>query len=85
VFDALYLHLEKAHSIPKDEVPDKLETFCSTLEKTFGLPSSRTICRAIARRLFAKLGFVFINHPGRTLLEYVDEAKIKLRETEGRP
>jgi len=80
VVEALYVHLQKVHSIPKDEVPYKLETLCSVLERTFGLSSSRTICKAIARRLFAKLGLTFINNPRKTLLEYVEEAKIELRE-----
>jgi hypothetical protein len=80
VVDALYLHLQKVHSIPKDQVLYKLETLCSTLEKTFGLLSSRIICKGIARRLFAKLGLTYISNPDRTLLEYVEQAKMKVRE-----
>ena len=82
VVDALYLHLQKVHSISKDEVPCKLEILCSTLERTFGRPGSMTICKAIARRLFAKLDLTFTNSPNRTFLEYVEDAKIKLRDRE---
>lgn len=80
VADALYLHLQKAHNVTKDEVPCKLDIFCSTLENTFGLPSSRTISKVIARKFFVKLGFSFINNSSRTLIEYVEEAETKLRD-----
>jgi hypothetical protein len=80
VADALYLHLQTAHSIPRDEVPYKIEPLCSTLNKIFGASGTTTICKAIARRLFLKLGLTFSDRPPRTLLEYVEEAKIRNRE-----
>jgi hypothetical protein len=80
VADALYVYLQKVHSIPKDEIVCKPEALCSVLEKTFGFPSSMTICRAIAKRLYAKLDLVFYDNPGRTLLQYLEEAEIKLGE-----
>jgi hypothetical protein len=75
VVEALYVHLQKVHSISKNEVPDRLEALSSALEKTFGLPSSRTIGRAIARRFFVKLGLAFTNNLTRTLLDYVEDAR----------
>ena len=80
VTDALYLFLQKAHSISKDDVPHKLETLSATLEKTFGVAGSRTITKAIAKNLYSKLGLSFSNDPSRTLLEYVEAAKVKLAE-----
>jgi hypothetical protein len=80
VVDALYVHLQKIHSVSRDEVPCKIETLCAALEKTFGVPSSRIISKVIARRLYAKLGLPFTDNPSRTLLEYVEEAKIKLQD-----
>jgi len=82
VVNALYSHLEEAHSISKDEIPNRLEALVSTLEQIFGGPSSRTISKAIAKKLYAKLELTFPDvhdNPGRTLLEYVEDAKIKLR------
>ena len=80
VVEALYFHLKKFHSLPKEQVPQKLETLNLTLERTFGQPTSRTIGKAIAKRLYAKLEFNFPRHnnPGLTLLDYVEEAKKKL-------
>jgi hypothetical protein len=83
VVDALYVHLQTVHSISRDEVPYRLETLFSTLEKTFGLPGSKTICKAVARKFYAKLGLPFIDYPGRTLLEHIEAAKVKLRGTDG--
>lgn len=80
VVDALYLHLQKVYSISRDKVPYKLEILSSTLEKILGVPSSRTICKAIAGTFFGKLGLTFFSNPGLTLREYVEEAKMKLRE-----
>ncbi len=82
VVNALYSHLERVHSISKDEMPYRLETLFSTLETIFGGPSSRTISKAIAKKLYAKLGLTFPDihdNPSRTLLEYVEDAKIKSR------
>jgi hypothetical protein len=80
VVDALYTHLQKVHSIPKNEIVCQPETLCSVLEKTFGFPSSRTICKAIAKRLYAKLQLAFYDNRGLTFPQYVEEAEIKLGE-----
>lgn len=82
VVDALYLHLETTHSIPRNEIPYNIETLCSTLQKIFGPSGMSTISRAIARRLFIKLGLTFPDGPPRTLPDYLEEAKIRKREGE---
>jgi hypothetical protein len=80
VVDALYAHLQTFHSIARDEVPCRLDTLMTTLEKTFG-SSARIITKAIARKFYLKLGLEFTDNPSHTLLEYVDEAKIKLQNS----
>jgi hypothetical protein len=79
VVDALYGHLQAIYSISRDEVPYRLDTLFTTLEKTFGVPSSQIITKAIARKFYLKLGLEFTANPSHTLLEYVDEAKMKLQ------
>lgn len=79
VVDALYAHLQTFHSISRDEVPYRLDTLLTTLEKLFGA-SSQTITNAIARKIYLKLGLEFTGKPSDTLLEYVDEAKRKLQD-----
>jgi hypothetical protein len=81
VIDALYAHLQTIYSISRDEVPYRLDTLFTTLEKIFGVRSSQTITKAIARKFYLKLGLEFIGNPSRTLLEYVDEAKMKLQNS----
>jgi len=80
VVDALYAHLQAIYSVSRDEVPYRLDTLLTTLEKIFGT-SSQTITKAIARKFYLNLGLEFTGNPRRTLLEYVDEAKIKLQNS----
>ena len=80
IVDALYLHLEKAHSVPKNDLPHKIETLCSTLNGVFGASGTATISKAIARKLFAKLELIFPIGPSRTLSDYVEEARVRSRE-----
>jgi hypothetical protein len=83
VVDSLYLHLQTVHSISRDEVPSKLGISVSILEGVFGVKGSRTICKAIARNLYTKLGLEFFDFPGRSFLEYVERAKIKFKKNQG--
>jgi hypothetical protein len=80
VVDALYAHLQTFHSISRDEVPYRLDTLFTTLEKLFGA-GAQTITKAIVRKFYLKLGLKFTGYPSRTLLEYVDEAKMKLQNS----
>lgn len=80
VVKALYSYLQAAHAISRAEVPYRLDTLSSVLEQTFGGPSSATICRAIARKFYATLDLTFSDNPGRSLVEYVETAKINLAQ-----
>jgi hypothetical protein len=80
VVDALYAHLQSFHHISRDEIPHRLDTLLTTLEKIFGA-SSQIITKTIARRFYFKLGLEFTGNPSHTLLEYVDEAKMKLQNS----
>jgi hypothetical protein len=84
VVDALYTHLETFHLISRNELPNRLETLFSALEKIFGTRGSQTITKAIARKFYLKLGLGFTNNPTHTLVEYVDEAKMKLQISQSR-
>ena len=77
VNDALYLHLWRVHMVSRNDTPYRLEILCSTLEKVLGR-GSKIVCKLIARRLYAKLGLTFFDNPTLTLIDYVEEAKIKL-------
>ena len=81
VVDALYTHLQTNYSISRNDVPYRLDTLYTTLEKIFGVRSSQTITKAIARKFYLNLGLEFTGNPSRTLLEYVEEAKMKLQNS----
>jgi bifunctional DNA-binding transcriptional regulator/antitoxin component of YhaV-PrlF toxin-antitoxin module len=81
VVDALFAHLQTIYSISRDEVPYRLDTLLTALEKIFGVPSSQTITKAIAKKFYLKMGLEFTGNPSRTLLEYVDGAKMKLQNS----
>jgi len=81
VVDALYVRLQTNHSISRDEVPYRLDTLFAILEKILGVRSSQTIAKAIARKVYLKLGLEFTGNPSHTLLEYVDQAKMKLQNS----
>jgi len=79
VLDALYDHLQIFHSIARDQVPDSLDTLLNALVQIFGDRGAETITKAVAKKLFFRLGIEFTDKPSRTLLEYVDQAKMKLK------
>jgi AbrB family looped-hinge helix DNA binding protein len=81
VVEALYVHLQTTYFVSRDEVPHRLDALLTALEKIFGVRSSQTISKAIAKKFYLKLGLEFTGNPSHTLLEYVDEAKMKLQES----
>jgi hypothetical protein len=60
--------------VSRNDLPTKVNLLCSALDSTFE-DSSITIQRAIARRLFAKLGLDFVPIEGVGLPEYLREAR----------
>jgi len=71
---ALHLNLKNKRSICREEIPDNIPTLCAVLEKYFG-PGARTIGRAIARRLYSKLGLEFSIKDNYQLTNYVEDAR----------
>jgi hypothetical protein len=78
VAEALYKRLETNYSISKDEIPYRLEALLSTLKNTFGA-SAKILEKAIAKKFYSRLGLDFSNAPQRTLIDYVEQAKLTLQ------
>jgi hypothetical protein len=72
----IFEHLEKFHSVKKDEVPSRLDMLLLALKTNFGSSSSQVIGKAIARRFYSQLGLEFSDNPQRTLIGYVENAKL---------
>jgi hypothetical protein len=64
VVDALCAHLQTFHSITRDDLLYRVDTLFTTLEKTFDVPSSQTISKAIARKIHITLGLEVTDNPG---------------------
>jgi hypothetical protein len=56
--EAIYDHLERNYSIDRENIPKNLQKFFELLEETFGR-GSKTIGKAVIRKLFEKLGWEF--------------------------
>ena len=78
VLQALREELRTKHSVSSDELPYRMTTIYDVLERKFGVKGAKTIGPLIAERFYRKLGIPFHNHEGYRLLDYVEEARIKL-------
>jgi hypothetical protein len=75
VLEALHQHLRELYDVIPDEVPYRLETLFEVLEYTFGVTSTKTIGRAIARDFYARIGLRFTETENYSLRDYVEQAK----------
>jgi hypothetical protein len=80
VTESIFAHLKATHNISKEDVPNSLNLLTSTLEMTFG-SSAKIVGKAIAKRLYARLGLEFSNDHRRTLVDYVEQAKMARRSS----
>ena len=77
---AVYDALEKHHSIARNQIPERLDDFALALERCFGVAPSKTMGKVIVKRLYSKLGLVFVDETDWRLPDYVREAKRKMNE-----
>jgi len=75
VRESIYNHLEKNRSIARSEIPHHLDEFFKVFERTFGVASKKVIERAIARKVYSKLGWGFQPIRGFELTDYLDRIK----------
>ncbi len=71
---AVYQYLSTICSLPRDDIPERVEDFAVGLKK--GLRgASKVIERLILRKLFQRLGSTFREAPDLDFIDYVEEAK----------
>jgi hypothetical protein len=73
-------NLKQHHSISPSEWPDHLDLLLGFLRSCLGSAAERTLGRAIAKRLYWKLGMEFADNPSYTLFDYLEKAKLKISE-----
>ena len=75
--EAIYDHLERNYLAARNEIPDRLPDLLIVLDETFGR-GSRTIGKVIAKKLYTKLGWEFVDMPSYGLEDYLKAARERL-------
>jgi hypothetical protein len=79
--EAVFEHLERNCLLTREEIPNRLADFFGLMDETFG-KGSKTIARVIAKRLYSKLGWEYVEIPSYEFEDYVRVARDRLdRET----
>jgi hypothetical protein len=79
VKERLYRYLEARSGIVRGMLPSRLDDLASVLSIIFGPKANLVLARAIAKRLYSKLGIRFIEKPDYTLLNYFRDARIQMQ------
>jgi hypothetical protein len=75
--EAIFDYLERTYLIGRNEITKSLGDFFCVLDETFGR-GSRTIGKAIAKRLYSKLNWEFVDCAGYDLTDYLSNIKSRL-------
>lgn len=78
ILQATYRFLANQCGITREHIPSRLDEFDAALLRMFGVGGS-TLSRAIAKTLWAKLGWEFIPIRSKRLVDYVNEANERLK------
>jgi hypothetical protein len=75
--EAVYDYLERNCLLARNEIPQRLDDFARLLEDTFG-KGHKTIGKVIAKKLYGKLGWTFVEIPNYELIDYLSTVKSRL-------
>ena len=75
--EAIYDHLERNYSIAREKIPKNLQKFFELLEETFGR-GSKTIGKAVIRKLFEKLGWEFAEIGPFEFFDYLEAIRARI-------
>jgi hypothetical protein len=78
VVEPFHTYLKSRFELDQNNLPECLSILASAIESAFGETPSRTICKAIARKLYNKFGCEFVEMKGYGIGEYVELAKMRL-------
>lgn len=76
--EAILDHLERNHSLAREDIPKNVQKFFALTDQTFGEKGSRTIARCIAKRLWENLGWRFENIEGFEFQDYLEAARARI-------
>lgn len=75
--EAIFEHLERNCLLTREEIPNRLGDFFGLMDETFG-KGSKTIARVIAKKLYSKLGWEFVEVPSYEFEDYIRVARDRL-------
>ena len=75
--EAIYDCLERDQSLARTDIPEHMTLFIQLLEETFG-KGSRTIRKAVVKRMYEKLEWKFYDNPGYEFIDYMEEIRTKV-------
>jgi rRNA pseudouridine-1189 N-methylase Emg1 (Nep1/Mra1 family) len=78
--EAVYDHLERNYKLSRREIPRHMNKFLELLEETFG-KGSKTIGKAIIKRLYGKLEWDFYDNPGYEFMDHLDAIRARIART----
>jgi hypothetical protein len=78
--EAVYDHLERNHALSRNDIPRHINKFLELLEETFG-KGSKTIGKAIIRRLYEKLDWDFYDNPSYEFMDHLDAVRARIART----
>jgi len=76
--EAIYIYLESKYYLKRDQIPSQPDRFLTALCEMSG-KGGRTMGRAMMKRLFEKLGWQFHDIEGFEPIDYLEAAKLRLR------
>lgn len=78
--ESLSKYLSERYSISPSEWPHHLDLILRVLGHCLGPATEKTVGRAIAKTFYFKLKMEFANSPSYSLIDYVEKAKLRMRE-----
>jgi hypothetical protein len=78
--EAIYDSLERDRALARTAIPEHMTLFLQLLDETFG-KGSRTIWKAIIKRMYEKLEWKFYDNPGYEFIDYMEEIRGRVNKT----
>ena len=79
VVEAVYVHLKYKFGVERNELPYRIDTVCSVLERAFGVKGARVIERKVAKNLYDRILLPFNDQQGLTLEDFLKLAKESIK------
>jgi len=73
----IYDFIKGNHGLRKEDIPESLEIFSSSLEKMFGF-GALLLEKLILKKLYTKLGLRYEENEGYKFLDYIKELKSQI-------